>query len=299
MSFWSSFSRDPKFQRRLLLVVAWLAILLASNASVIMWRVPMRSEVPGWDPVLRIAILGLMCALSFAFQPIRPLSGFLLALTALLIGNWIGTLFEETSIWESWIEQVAPDRQLLADTFVKLLPAALVGLTVVGMRRSDLFLVKGDLRARSKSAALGHLRWSALGPIVTLLLALPLIWVLTVQVGPDVRQFGRALEVLPFAVMFAAINAASEEFRFRAVLLGRAVPVVGDTQAVWLTATLFGIGHWFGHPSGAIGVVMAGVAGLVLAQSMVDTRGFTWAWLIHSVQDVFIYASVATIPNVT
>lgn len=259
----------------------------------------MRSDVPGWDPVLRIAILGLLCGLSFAVRAIRPLSGFLLALTALLIGNRIGTLFEETSTWEHWTGDAPPDRQLLADTFVKLLPAALVALTVVGTRRSDMFLVKGDLRARSKSAALGHLRWSALGPIGTAAFALPLIWVLSLQARPDVNLLARAWGTLPLALMFAAINAASEEFRFRAVLLGRAVPVVGEVQAVWLTATLFGIGHWFGHPSGATGVVMAGVAGLVLAQSMLDTRGFTWAWLMHSVQDVFVYASVAMVPAVT
>lgn len=286
-------------QRRLLIITAWAAILLASNVSVIVWRVPLHSEVSGWDPLLRIAILGLMYALSFAVRPMRPLSGFILALTALLVGNRIGTLLQETSMWANWISKVSPDRQLLADTFVKLLPTALMGLTVIGTRRAAIFLVKGDLRARSQSAALGHLRWNMLGPIAIVAFALPLLWVLGEQVRPDVHLLRRALATLPFALIFAAVNAASEEFRFRAVLLGRAAPVIGETQAIWLTATLFGIGHWFGHPSGVTGVAMTLVGGLILARSMLDTKGFTWPWLTHAVQDIFIYASVAMTPSVT
>jgi membrane protease YdiL (CAAX protease family) len=53
---------------------------------------------------------------------------------------------------------------------------------------------------------------------------------------------------------------------------------------------IFGLGHWFGHPSGLSGVVMAGFAGLVWGKAMVETRGFGWAWLIHGFQGVMIFA---------
>ncbi len=76
------------------------------------------------------------------------------------------------------------------------------------------------------------------------------------------------------------------------VLLARLAPVVGTGQALLVTSTLFGIGHWFGHPSGASGVLMAGFAGYVWGRSVLDTRGFFWAWLSHGIQDVVIFLLV-------
>ena len=109
-------------------------------------------------------------------------------------------------------------------------------------------------------------------------------------VRPDFHLLQRAIQGLPLALAFSVFNAAQEEFRFRSVLLGRLVPVAGASQALWMTSVLFGLGHWFGHPSGPTGVVMAGFAGFVWGKSMLDTRGFAWAWMIHAFQDVVIFS---------
>lgn len=85
------------------------------------------------------------------------------------------------------------------------------------------------------------------------------------------------------------MNAAQEEFRYRSVLLARLRPVVGTAQSLLITSALFGLAHWFGHPSGASGVLMAGFAGWVWGRSMVDTGGSAWACLVHAVQDVVIF----------
>ena len=60
-----------------------------------------------------------------------------------------------------------------------------------------------------------------------------------------------------------------------------------------LTSVLFGLGHWFGHPSGPTGVVLAGLAGWLWAKSLLETRGIAWAWVIHGAQDAVILAFVA------
>jgi membrane protease YdiL (CAAX protease family) len=73
------------------------------------------------------------------------------------------------------------------------------------------------------------------------------------------------------------------------VLLGRVAPVIGASQAMLMTATAFGIGHWNGHPSGPTGVVMTALAGWWLARSMIKTRGSLWAWSVHAAQDVVIF----------
>ncbi len=37
---------------------------------------------------------------------------------------------------------------------------------------------------------------------------------------------------------------------------------------------------------------MAGIAGYAWGQSMLDTRGFFWAWLVHAALDVLIFQLV-------
>jgi hypothetical protein len=61
---------------------------------------------------------------------------------------------------------------------------------------------------------------------------------------------------------------------------------------------LFGIPHFFGMPSGIIGVLMAGLLGFVLAKSMYETNGIFWAWLIHFVQDILIIGTMFLMSNV-
>lgn len=38
---------------------------------------------------------------------------------------------------------------------------------------------------------------------------------------------------------------------------------------------------------------MAGIAGWFWGKSIIETRGFFWAWLIHAVQNVVIYTLIA------
>src|SRR6266571_2776167 len=169
----------------------------------------------------------------------------------------------------------------------------LLALAAIGVGRRTLFLTRGDLRARRPLPfGLPTVSWALLGPALAVLFAGPLALQLILKAPPDPRLLSRALASLPLALAFAAFNAAQEQFRFRMVLLARLAPVVGAGQALLVTSTLFGIGHWFGHPSGASGVLMAGLAGYVWGRSILDTRGFFWAWLSHGMQDVLIFLLV-------
>lgn len=276
------------------IAAAWVAVLLASNFSVIVWRAVLHREVPPWDPILRIVALAIILLLTATVPHLRSLSGFILALTALLVGNWASTLMQQTEAWRAWARTAPQYQQVFADMLTKLIPAALMAVTLIGsgLARSDLFLATGNLSATGRWPGLGRVPWNWAGPVLVVLFMLPLAYQLTLTARPDFRLLGQAMAALPLALVFAAINAASEEFRFRAVLLGRAQPVLGGLQAVWLTAVLFAIGHWFGRPSGPTGVVMAGVAGLIAGKSMLDTGGFLWAWLMHVLPDILIFAFV-------
>jgi membrane protease YdiL (CAAX protease family) len=106
----------------------------------------------------------------------------------------------------------------------------------------------------------------------------PLALQLAVANDPDLDRLDQALVLLPLALVFGAVNALSEELRFRCVLLARLVPVTDAETAVWMTALLFGLAHWYGgNPSGPSGVALTSLFGLLLAKSMLETRGLFWA----------------------
>jgi membrane protease YdiL (CAAX protease family) len=113
------------------------------------------------------------------------------------------------------------------------------------------------------------------------------------MVRPDFSASGRILRFLPWIFLVAALNAANEEFQFRNILLAHLRNVFRPAEAVLLTAVLFGLGHFYGQPSGPLGVVMAGFAGWIWARSMIETRGFVWAFAIHTVQDIVIFSFLA------
>jgi membrane protease YdiL (CAAX protease family) len=55
-----------------------------------------------------------------------------------------------------------------------------------------------------------------------------------------------------------------------------------------ISGALFGVPHWFGRPSGIIGVILAAFLGWFLMLSVIQTGGLGWAIVIHFVQDIVI-----------
>lgn len=142
---------------------------------------------------------------------------------------------------------------------------------------------------RTEPTAGGATSWRWFGPALTLVLAGGLTIQLTFTLHPDLQTLGRAMSALPLAVAFAIVNAAQEEFRFRAVFPARLVPLIGTSQALLLLSLLFGLEHWCGHPGGPSGVVLAGFAGYLWGKNMLETHRSAWAWLIHDSQDAVIF----------
>ena len=88
------------------------------------------------------------------------------------------------------------------------------------------------------------------------------------------------------ALPLSAMNALTEELIFRAAIMQSMIHVAGPMIVVILSALLFGIPHYFGNPGKLPGVVMATFLGVIAAQSVFDTGGLGWAWIMHFVQDV-------------
>ena len=115
------------------------------------------------------------------------------------------------------------------------------------------------------------------------------------QVKKSGARYALSLSLLFWSVVFSAMNAFSEEAIFR---MGIVSPLYGQLALpliAILSGILFGLPHYFGQPSGPVGVLMAGFLGWLLALSLIETQGLFLAWAIHFAQDVVIFVSMFAI----
>ena len=101
--------------------------------------------------------------------------------------------------------------------------------------------------------------------------------------------------ILFFVVVFAITNSFAEEVMFRLsfvsiVMNEKLNPIVAKV----LGAIIFGGIHFWGAPGGIVGVIVAAFLGWFLTKSIIETKGFFWAWFIHFCQDVVILFSIFT-----
>jgi membrane protease YdiL (CAAX protease family) len=267
------------------------------------WQVvPQEGGAPTCPPALALgqAVGVSLLLLAALIRPAgRPMRRPLLALLAFLVGWRLLTpaVFEAAG-WAEWVRGLPIGWSLVASRAQWLFPALLMTLVLVGggRTRRDLFLAAGDWTAPVRPAALFPVRgltWMHAAVIFTALQLVALPVVLALTTGADFGKADRVVVHAPGILAGSALNAACEEYVFRAVPLACFIPAVGVRQAVGLTAVLFGLEHWYGQPSGPVGVLITAYGGWWNAKSMVETRGCTWVWVLHTAGDVPIYAFVA------
>ena len=297
-------STQAEARRAKLTSLAWGTILFLSTPQIILHL--FGQDVPGgplgltWLEWAQVVVLTVLWAVTWVWPTVKPLRGFALALLAYFVGIFLILPFlVESAAWSNWVQQDSWGVWLVADRLgTHLVPVALMALTLIGsgIGRRELFLVRGNPSAPGQPTRLllGILKepkpWNRVVrewlPFFVIIAAI----VLGIQVRPNVSQITQALIYLPAIVIGAAINAFAEEFEFRSMLLARLEPVLGPQQAILMASALFGLLHYFGAPGGPFGVLLAGYLGWIAAKSMIETRGFVWAFLIHFVGDLIIYA---------
>ena len=97
---------------------------------------------------------------------------------------------------------------------------------------------------------------------------------------------------IPFILLVSFTNALSEELIYRFAVNGNLMGQTPKITVLLVSAVLFGIPHFWGFPSGIIGVIMAGVLGYVLSKTVFETQGLGIAWTIHFVQDLIIFTAL-------
>ena len=246
--------------------------------------------------------LTVLWAVTWVWPTVKPLRGFVLALLAFWVAlSLIIPFVRESAAWSNWVQQASWGVALVTTRLGYLLiTVALMALTLIGsgIGRRELFLVRGNPSAPAQPTRLlpglkESRPWNRVARDFLLVYAIVLVIVLGMDIRPDVSQVSRALIFLPAIVIGAVINAFAEEFEFRSMLLSRLEPVVGPQQAILMTSALFGLMHYWSTPSGPIGALLAGYLGWIAAKSMIETRGFVWAFSLHFLGNFIVYAFLA------
>lgn len=285
-----------------LLTSAWIVIILASSIAIIIWRELFSGE-PSWYPWIHAIGLLIMLVLTFIRPDLKPLRGYAFVFTVIFIigygGGWQwGLLFliRSTSAWNDLINSTPLAISQILPHVLRLIPACiiLIFFTLKGKKRKDYFLVKGEINAPIQpTKALGIKEpepWAKTGIIFGTIFTAGTLIFLIISTNYTIETFIAALPLIPIAIIIAAINAFNEEFTLRAAPLSECLNELGRRRALMITTLYFGIGHYYGVPNGIIGVLLSSFLGWFLGKSMLETKGFFWAWIIHFSADVIIFS---------
>jgi hypothetical protein len=288
--------------------LAWTAMIVASSVGIIIWRELFTVE-PEWWPWIHGAILVAILGLSVAYGPTRPMWRYFSILVIIFFlgfgGGWnfgLVPMIRSSAVWNSWIVTIPVPYDSLAVHALRLTPAfaVLTFLLVTGRRPKDFYLIKGQIDADAEPSRLLGMKspeaWTKLArPFIIIFVVVTIVF-LVIGNQPTAEQLMDGLPLLPAALLIAMMNGFNEEFTLRAAPLSELEPRIGKLQGLMITSFYFGFGHFYGIPSGIIGVALSAFLGYFLGKSMLETRGFFWAWLIHFLPDVFIFYFLLSLP---
>jgi membrane protease YdiL (CAAX protease family) len=247
-----------------------------------------------WMLPARIGLLVILLALTFVWTFIRPLRGLTLIFLVIygVEGWFFGTLLPHSQIYPQ-VFGGDPNLAFFGERLMRI-GASLVMLLVLmgmGLKRQDFFLTVGNLTATAEPEKWGVPRKPEIWLGFSLRYAVIIVTILLIFMVPAMQPSLSNLSVglVLFAAVCALMNAFAEEFLYRSALLPQVLPLFGKGASLILLASWFGMGHYFGVPSGVTGVILVAIGGWVFAKSMVETRGMVWPLFMHFVSDFTVY----------
>ncbi|MEW6367667.1 MAG: CPBP family intramembrane glutamic endopeptidase [Acidobacteriota bacterium] len=292
---------DPDGNKRIRILAAWALMLLVSDVPDILSHHACGS-VPVWLFWIKmglIAVFALACPLVKSIRPLWQFAVvFLVFYVAIQTSAWVG----DTSWWQGRFggSEVSFTSGYVGIYIrdVGLALAVIATLWVLKRRRSEFFLVTGRLDAPIEPVRWLGIRagesWRTFGWIIALIAGAGVAIPMALSARPTIETLSRAAPLLPAALLFAAVNAFTEEIYFRASFLSTLHELVGKQHALLITSVYFGLNHWlYGSPPGLVGFLMTGFLAWLLAKSMLETKGLLWPWFIHFVPDAVIFATYA------
>jgi len=95
-----------------------------------------------------------------------------------------------------------------------------------------------------------------------------------------------------FFLVMGDLNA--KEVIYRTAPISTVFEVVGKANSIWMAAILFGLSHNIGgSPSDILGFLITAFLGRFFGKCMLDSKGFFWRWLFHTLQDILPFTLIA------
>lgn len=280
-------------------VIPWLLVVALGTAPAIFFDVG-TGRVPAWFAAVQLIVGASAVVLCAALRPLRPFVRAAVVLAALVAlpmlvarGDHTMPAVQTLLGGGAFVSAMQPGQT--AKLVVAIVMVLL--LLMMGCRPRDFFLRAGNLTAPIRpEPLLGFPRsdpWPRFGIVWGVGIAAALGVAQYFLIRPTAADLGVLLPAIPAILVFAALNAFSEEMTYRAPLIATVEPVVGSSQALWLSAVYFGVAHYFGIPGGLVGALLSIFMGWILGKAMLETRGMFWPWVIHFLSDVVIFAFLA------
>jgi membrane protease YdiL (CAAX protease family) len=273
--------------RRSALIPLWILVAVVSAFSELACHVAF-GVVPDWLLWLRIATLVIVLAIGRVSSRARPLRAFCAAYLFQLV---VVALLRSARLSSAYQSVVAERGFVGSQLFLQSVWITAWVPAIVWMRRHrDRFYLRlGNLGAKvdltKTRVSSTPLRWSSLGPLCAIVSVL-CAWIFVRETGSSAPA---ASSLVPWAVLFSAINAFGEEVVNRNLLVGALKTDFSPAQAVLVSAAIFGVEHWRGLPGGLVGFLMTFALAFVAGRAMVDTKGTFWSWLMHAAPDCVLF----------
>jgi membrane protease YdiL (CAAX protease family) len=283
------------------LLVAWTVVILASSLpKVILQEIFGKTVSADQQAVMSLSVILVALLATLIGRSLRGLRPLLGLFTVLIGSQWlVYSRIDELSKYPIWLHHPSFNVSMLAEESLNIMVTLMViaALLLMGKKPKDFYLAIGDIAAPAEPIRwLGVKegdRWNKFGIWLSVFISLGTLTFLVIGGRPPLDIVIKALPFLPVILLAAAINAFTEEITYKASFLSVLESPVGMRQAVYMVAVYFGLMHFYGIPYGVIGVLLAAFMGWLLAKSMQETRGLFWAWFIHFLQDVWIFAFLA------
>jgi membrane protease YdiL (CAAX protease family) len=294
-------SSEPAAGKAWLAGVAWAVMLLVSDLPEIVGH-HAGAKLPAGLAWAKLGLLLLFLGLTLAWRALRPLLGYAVVLSALFAALNVTSLVRGTGWYQSRFN--SPGVSFFTGyAAIYVLDLAVAGVVLLALwrlkgRREAFFLVKGDLDAPiGRVPWLGIRRsepWRKFVFIFAAMAGLAVLVPTVLALHPTRENLISALPLLPAVLLFAAVNAFTEEVYFRASFLATLNETVGRSHTLLISIAFFGLAHYLhGSPPGIVGAAMTGFLAYLLGKAMLETRGLLAPWFVHFVPDVVVFASYA------
>ena len=279
-----------------LTIVAWATIISISVLPDILF-VTLTGGTPAGLAFAKMGLLLLLVLSSWLLKQLRPLNNYFIMLFAFLGLSELRQRVDFTfPAIQTLFGNSVFDARMQSEQTGKLVVALIMIfiLLVLGYKRKDFFLARGDLRAAIEPVPLlGFSKrdsWPQFGLQWAFYIAVVLGVIQYLGLRPGSDLLLKALPILPSILFYAALNAFNEEIIYRSPMLATLEPVGGSRHALWMAAYFFGIAHYFGTPGGILAGIASIFMGWILGKGMVETRGLFWTWWIYFLSDIAIFS---------